>query len=1034
MMESDDQTTSSIMRMYIKTVLQMHGCNMTDWHGEHNIHKLLGLRQKCPVEEEVYQSHKQLILWLNPDKFLRQETEELMQQTCQNWFTMTMKGMPTNQLHAAKLFEQTERCRESVAWWFSSVYQPAYKQCLDWAGAEWKKLTCQFHSEWESSHLFDLKRSHDNWTLHWFENMGFKTLLTEMEVFVLNMQDNAALPPTGCKDSSMTRDVTMQFYTGKLKLLDLFERYDAAAGIVLNYAEPCKLQHLAGRILQENLLAMHVHTMKGGRHQEWKLAIAINIHRFPLREDASAVSKVSKDTFVGLNTFQHSLLDVHFWPLIDKIIVMDEQRAGQFGIFSGHVKRNSHYCLVVFSSGNTNARKLVTNMVNGTEEPDLNQYCPINWGTHRVDVSFLEKKQVEHKDQRLLLFKWLKAEFPQTLLHTNPNVSYMDMNPSKFVSHKVSIDFVEGNKWAANSKSIQNMIDNYSQMAELAKAMKHTNCNVHINPVSRRSYASWGQELMTAWDVALETPEEDDNDEVRSKVYQLCMALWETFKEYQPYIGPYDLYHINMDRLHGMNFVILEFTWAGALMRLMELNIVAWTLMIGFKSCAVQFCKKTQDGQSLSFAEMVEKIHDFNQKVCSTDSDLGHIERIIVSSREDVQTAIKEQGLDCKGQLLYDRRTWNKAKWSRAGEMGDLHSAKLEVKDEKQVEVTLTNLNYMPLPQLAQLLQDNITKYVQQYFPDDCKKAMEAESEDAQACLILVKQPKNHGSVVITCKSKTLASLLCRKVGSIQTRQGGAFIGELKFQSRFHQLWKEDYKQKFQMLCLKDGTTGTVVHQESSQGPASSAASMRSAAADVLLRHQPQQQQAAQTQQQQDQQQQTQQQQDQQQQAQQTHQTQQQQDQQQQTQQQQDQQQQAQQQQTQQQQDQQQQAQQQQAQQQQAQQQQSYQQQSYQQQSYQQPLQQHQPFQLQQADYQQHQPFQLQQADYQQHQPFQLQQADYQQQQHAQQHLQQPQHQPSAHWHQQHQHSMWVQRTMLHYDHGQARNVHGNSSSSNELE
>jgi hypothetical protein len=228
----------------------------------------------------------------------------------------------------------------------------------------------------------------------------------------------------------------------------------------------------------------------------------------------------------------------------------------------------------------------------------------------------------------------------------------------------------------------------------------------------------------------------------------------------------------------------------------------------------------------------------------------------------------------------------------------------------------------MPLTQLAQLLQDNITKYVQQYFPEECQKAMEAESEDAQACLIHVKPPKNHLSVVITCKSKASALLLCRKVGTIPTRQG-AFIGELQFQSRFHQLWKEDYTQKFQMLCLKDGTTGTVVHQESSQGPASSAASMRSAAADVLLRHQPQQQQAAQTQQQQDQQQQ---------------------------------------------------AQQQQAQQQQA------------------------------------------------------------QQQQAQQHLQQPQHQPSAHWHQQHQHSMWVQRTMLHYDHGQARNVHGNSSSSNELE
>jgi hypothetical protein len=142
---------------------------------------------------------------------------------------------------------------------------------------------------------------------------------------------------------------------------------------------------------------------------------------------------------------------------------------------------------------------------------------------------------------------------------------------------------------------------------------------------------------MTAWDVALETPEEDDDDEVRSKVYQLCMALWETFKEYQPYIGPYDLYHINMDRLHGMNFVILEFTWAGALMRLMELGIVAWTLMIGFKSCAVQFCKKTQDRLSLSFAEMVEQIHIFNQNVCSNDSSLGHINRIIVRNREDVQ-------------------------------------------------------------------------------------------------------------------------------------------------------------------------------------------------------------------------------------------------------------------------------------------------------------------------------------------------------------------------------------------------------------
>ena len=97
----------------------------------------------------------------------------------------------------------------------------------------------------------------------------------------------------------------------------------------------------------------------------------------------------------------------------------------------------------------------------------------------------------------------------------------MDMNPSKFVSHKVSIDFVEGNEWEANRKSIQNMIDNHSQMADVAEAMKNTNCHVYINPVSRRSYASWGQELMTAWDVALETPEEDDEAEVRNKVYQL---------------------------------------------------------------------------------------------------------------------------------------------------------------------------------------------------------------------------------------------------------------------------------------------------------------------------------------------------------------------------------------------------------------------------------------------------------------------------------------------------------------------------------
>jgi hypothetical protein len=56
MMESDDQPPSSMARMYIKTVLQMHNCNITDWQGEHDIHKLLGLRQGCPVEKEVKQS------------------------------------------------------------------------------------------------------------------------------------------------------------------------------------------------------------------------------------------------------------------------------------------------------------------------------------------------------------------------------------------------------------------------------------------------------------------------------------------------------------------------------------------------------------------------------------------------------------------------------------------------------------------------------------------------------------------------------------------------------------------------------------------------------------------------------------------------------------------------------------------------------------------------------------------------------------------------------------------------------------------
>jgi hypothetical protein len=71
MMESDDQPPSSMARMYIKTVLQMHNCNITDWQGEHDIHKLLGLRQGCPFEEEVKQStwmFGQCLFYLHDDR------------------------------------------------------------------------------------------------------------------------------------------------------------------------------------------------------------------------------------------------------------------------------------------------------------------------------------------------------------------------------------------------------------------------------------------------------------------------------------------------------------------------------------------------------------------------------------------------------------------------------------------------------------------------------------------------------------------------------------------------------------------------------------------------------------------------------------------------------------------------------------------------------------------------------------------------------------------------------------------------------
>ena len=454
----------------------------------HNsLFSLLGVRENCTVEEVNYNT-RQISMWLHPDK-----SNRLIEKFCKEIL------QKRDDLEDLQVELAVDLCRGEVSKWFQGSFQKAVDNLSEQCPAFWNTLKDAV--DLDAYNLIDMKRAHDNYLLQWIVAQGFRVLVTDFAPFDLNQQEASLQGVKERLPHADAKQVWLDFWTGKTKLDQLFNQWGQDHPIIFTCPEPSKNISIFMRILQENVLLMH----NSGR--DFTLGILFNIHRFPLSQKDS--EPPHEDLFLGLQICQLPLLDAHLWPIYDKVLVLQSQRQGQFAVGGGmgmfgdckKVKRSSHYAIAFFTNQNSNAKDMLNNMIMHRELKDWDNPHILAWGTHKTDWKFFSDQWKQHKDHRLLLFRYCHCGFPPLQLQSDPTQVPLDLEADGLVTFRLSMDIPDDDStWEVGSLIKQQF---YHLLPDEFKA---EDSKLEVNPVSRKSYGNWSKDKITAWDFTLTGP------------------------------------------------------------------------------------------------------------------------------------------------------------------------------------------------------------------------------------------------------------------------------------------------------------------------------------------------------------------------------------------------------------------------------------------------------------------------------------------------------------------------------------------------
>ena len=259
------------------------------------------------------------------------------------------------------------------------------------------------------------------------------------------------------------------------------------------------------------------------------------------------------------------------------------------------------------------------------------------------------------------------------------------------------------------------------------------------------------------------------------------MAIWGIFQKFTPIIGFYDLININLSDEHTFCYYV-GYQFAEAVQKLIKKEVIAWAIIIGHKHAAVQFQKQ-------DLLDVLESIRSFNSAESKNNTQCL-INRIICSSRPAMKKRLDTAGLTAEDNVLYDR---HKEKQSKGGG-GRGHyeevsgSASMNLASDCEVEMALSNMNFQdPYPLAAKLEQLLSKKLFTEY-------GLQGQ--------IQIK-PKNYMLMVLQASTPAIASCLCKQVCSLVIKQHN-LNAHVKFQSKHHVLYRDDFTNMFRNLMITD--------------------------------------------------------------------------------------------------------------------------------------------------------------------------------------------------------------------------------------
>ena len=586
-----------------------------------------------------------------------------------------------------------------------------------------------------------------------------------------------------------------------------FKDADGNINICFACPEGAKQTKLLARVFQENILMLHK------IDQPFKVALLFNVHRFPMSQ------KLHEQVNLGLQFYESSFLDPHFWALIDYVEILRTPTTGQLGVgySQNTIVRSSFYGIMVFTSENQAAKQCLANLckdnpLNVEEHPYI-----LHWGFHRTDSSsFLLQQYQQGKDPRLPLFQHSHVGFPVCRLFDDVNIQNVITDVADLKQTKLTLDILtvsnydRGNKdWASDYKTlaeVEAMVKDFTYTIQDQRGetygQQENDMKVFINPRSRKSYGHSSQDPLHGWDVTIQSNHENETEFLKA-ANVACYAIHAHFISAKPLLVFMIQQSINWHDEIATSVAYLQVDCSSVLYRLSDKGTIGWVTMIARGWAAVlHYCPLNTQCQNF-----LDAINEYNN---SNDAErYGYIQKVLVSSL--LKAALEEQGIailpqqgvhDSLPLMIFNK---HKGKSKPERDPGDCIRGVIPQKTSLEVMITLLNNPFTAeLTVLAMQMEQNLNAWLQ-------------TKSDTEVCLedrvVTVSAPKNFQVLLLTTKSERLAYYLCTKVQNARMKLMENTV-TIKFSSRHWELLASDISDRLRHAAILDESAP---HQEQHQ-------------------------------------------------------------------------------------------------------------------------------------------------------------------------------------------------------------------------